>query len=122
MSLQEIDPRPQKPAIGPQWILLMLVIGVMIITSIAFMRPISSGRPTPTPTGQALAYPVAEETEEALDAELTPTVMATEPPSEEEVGYTDGIILCSSVLVLILLVGTLRENLRRHNQQGGQDE
>lgn len=121
MSLQELDPQPKKPVIGPQWILLMLVIGVMIITSIAFMQPVSSGLPTPTPTGEVSAYPVAGATGES-GAEPAPTLTPTEPPSEEEVGYTDGIILCSSVLVLILLVGTLRENLHRRNQQGGRDE
>ena len=120
MSFQELDPQPKRPGIGPQWFLLALVFGVMIITSIAFMQPLSRGGATPTPELETLAYPVAEVTEAGMN--LTPTVTPTEPPSAEEVGYTDGIILCSSVLVLILLVGTLRETLHRRNQQGGQDE
>jgi hypothetical protein len=97
--------------------LLALVIGVMIITSIAFIQPLSQGGVTPTPELATLVSPAAETTQEGMD--LTPTVTPTEPPSAEEVGYTDGIILCSSVLVLILLVGTLRETLHRRNQQGG---
>ena len=118
MAIDELDPQPQKPGIGPQWILLMLVIGVMIITSVAFMQPLSGGRALPTPTLELMAYPV--ETETAESPEATPSVTPTEPPSAEEVGYTDGIILCSSVLVLIRLVGTLRETLRRRNIQEGQ--
>jgi len=120
MAIDELDPQPKKPGIGPQWILLALVIGVMIITSVAFMQPLSRGRALPTPTAEMLAYPVEGETLES--SAPTPSVTPTEPPSAEEVGYTDGIILCSSVLVLILLVSTLRESLRRRNAQGGQDE
>jgi len=120
MAIDELEPQPKKPVIGPQWILLVLVIGVMIITSIAFMQPISRGRAVPTPT-----FETADVTSEGAaieNAAPTPSVTPTEPPSAEEVGYTDGIILCSSVLVLILLVGTLRETLRRRNLPGGRDE
>ncbi|QRN83049.1 hypothetical protein JR338_11645 [Chloroflexota bacterium] len=120
MAMEELEPQPKKPGIGPQWILLALVLGVMIITSVAFMQPISRARTAPTPTANA-----AEVTLEGARTESiapTPSVTPTEPPSAEEVGYTDGIILCSSVLVLILLVGTLRETLRRRNLPGGHDE
>ena len=121
MAIDELDPQPNKPGIGPQWILLALVIGVMIITSVAFMQPLSRGRALPTPTPDLVGYPVESETAESPMA--TPSVTPTEPPSAEEVGYTDGIILCSSVLVLILLVGTLRESLRRRSMhEGRRDE
>ena len=120
MAIDELEPQPKKPVIGPQWILLVLVIGVMIITSIAFMQPISRARAVPTPTGEMVSVTVEGATTE--NAAPTPSVTPTEPPSAEEVGYTDGIILCSSVLVLILLVGTLRETLRRRNLPGGRDE
>jgi hypothetical protein len=46
--------------------------------------------------------------------EITQTAEAeTLPPTPEEIGYTDGIIFMSTLLILILLVGTLRETLRR---------
>ena len=35
------------------------------------------------------------------------------PPTPEEIGYTDGIIFMSTLLILILLLGTLREALWR---------
>lgn len=117
MAIDELDPQPKKPGIGPQWILLALVIGVMIITSVAFMQPISRGRSAPTPTVEMAG--ISLESETLVSTEPTPSPSPTEPPSAEEVGYTDGIILCSSVLVLILLVGTLRESLRRKNLPGG---
>lgn len=120
MSLQELDPQPKKPVTGSPWILLVLVIGVMLITSIAFLQPLSQDDATPTSTQEMLAYPAAGSTQEGTD--LTQTVTPAEAPSAEEAGYTDGIILCSSVLVLILLVGTLRETLHHRNQQGGQHE
>ncbi len=120
MAMDELEPQTKKPGIGPQWILLALVVGVMIITSVAFMQPISKGNAAPTPTSDLAGYVVGDVTAE--NAAPTPSVTPTEPPSAEEVGYTDGIILCSSVLVLILLVGTLRETLRRRNLPGGRDE
>ncbi|MBG0788349.1 MAG: hypothetical protein H0S79_24935 [Anaerolineaceae bacterium] len=119
MAMEELEPQPKKPGIGPQWILLALVLGVMIITSVAFMQPISSARTVATPTTSAAVTQEGAVTENVAP---TPSVTPTEPPSAEEVGYTDGIILCSSVLVLILLVGTLRETLRRRNLPGGHDE
>ena len=120
MATDGLEPQTKKPLIGPQWILLVLVIGVMIITSVAFMEPISKANVAPTATADMVGYAVGDGTPENVAP--TPSVTPTEPPSAEEVGYTDGIILCSSVLVLILLVGTLRETLRRRNLPGGRNE
>ncbi len=64
MAMEEFEPQPKKPGIGPQWILLALVLGVMIITSVAFMQPISSARTAATPTAAA-----AEVTLEGATAE-----------------------------------------------------
>jgi hypothetical protein len=51
------------------------------------------------------------------DSALTSTAeMEDLPPTPEEIGYTNGIIFCSTVLVLILLVGTLRETIRREGR------
>ena len=48
------------------------------------------------------------------DLEMTQTAeQDAQPPTPEEIGYTDGIIFMSTLLILILLVGTLRETLRR---------
>ncbi len=77
-----------------------LVLGVLVLSILAFFSPVSQGwqETTPTPT----AY------------ELTPTnETEAPPPTPEEIGYTDGIIFMSTLLILILLIGTLREILRR---------
>jgi hypothetical protein len=84
----------------------VLVLGVSFLSSLAFSKPISQERQTPTA--------VETQTEMATGTpEAIATVTEEEPPTPEEIGYTDGIIFCSTVLVLILLVGTLRETLRR---------
>jgi hypothetical protein len=111
MSIEELPQDPKQRPIGPYWILIVLVVGVLILATLAFLRPIAGGSPTATPADTAASL-----TPEGLDTlaagEQTPT--ATEaPPAPEDIGYTDGIIFCSSVLVLILLVGTLREVIRR---------
>ncbi|MCB2209283.1 hypothetical protein KQH62_00175 [bacterium] len=110
-----MEERPQDPKqlpLGPYWILIVLVIGVLILATLAFLRPIAGSGPNATPaeTEASLTPQGAAETE--MSGELTPTV-TEDPPSPEDIGYTDGIIFCSSVLVLILLVGTLREVIRR---------
>ncbi|MDY6873739.1 MAG: hypothetical protein SVR81_07220 [Chloroflexota bacterium] len=110
--MEELPQDPKQPQLGPYWILIALVIGVLILATLTFLRPIAGSGPnvTPADTTASLTPQGAAETE--VTGELTPT--ATEaPPTPEDIGYTDGIIFCSSVLVLILLVGTLREVVRR---------
>ncbi|MFN2304764.1 MAG: hypothetical protein ACK2TV_13625 [Anaerolineales bacterium] len=95
----------------PQIILFVLMIAVVTLAIITFTRPISQQAQTETssPTQQALL------TEEAtLNVDLTPTpLVAIEPPTPENIGYTDGIIFWSTILVLIMLVGVLIETVRR---------
>ena len=43
----------------------------------------------------------------------TETITMDIPPTPDEIGYTDGIIFFATILVLILLVGTLREVIHR---------
>ncbi len=96
----------RKPWLKPQWVLVMLVLGVLFLSSLAFSKPISQKRQDPTS--------VETQTKTVTGTpEATATATEDEPPTPEEIGYTDGIIFCSTVLVLILLVGTLRETLRR---------
>lgn len=98
-----------------QWLLLILVLAVLFLSSLAFSKPISQGGRTPTPEPTCTGN-LAEGTAAAMTQ--TPSAEETEedPPTPEEIGYTDGIIFCSTVLVLILLVGTLRETLRRRGR------
>jgi hypothetical protein len=103
-----------KLKFSPHWLLFFLTLGVLMLSSLAFVQPASQIDQTPTPSPMALAVP----SEEAMaDSALTSTAeMEDLPPTPEEIGYTNGIIFCSTVLVLILLVGTLRETIRREGR------
>jgi hypothetical protein len=119
MPLREIEPKPSKRRLGPQWALMVLVLVVMILTSMAFIHPERQVNATTSPVSTASVTPDFDETELAPD--LLEIETESLPPTPEEIGYTDGIIFCSSVLVLILLVGTLRETLRRKDHDGDKD-
>jgi len=97
---------------GPQWILFIVVIGILAFSTLAFMRPIFQGTVEIAPSPTALP---ATETQGADDGssavEITPTEET--PPTPEEIGFTDGIILGSTILIVILLVATLRETIWR---------
>ena len=120
MPLREIDPKPSKRHIGPHWILMVMVLGVMILTSVAFIHPERKTDATTDPVSTASVTPDVDETE--LSADLMVAETENLPPTPEEIGYTDGIIFCSSVLVLILLVATLREAIWRKEHAGDKDE
>jgi len=94
---------------GSQLILFTLIIGVVILAILTFTRPISQGvrTVTPCPTSMILTAP-------AQSSGTAPVVTPTSevvPLTPEEIGYTDLIIFWSTVLVLILLVGVLRETI-----------
>ena len=93
-------------------VLIALVLGVLTLSILAFISPVSQGgqETTPSPTGMSAQETGTPETEENLTQ--TAEVEAL-PPTPEEIGYTDGIIFMSTLLILILLLGTLREALRR---------
>ena len=95
-----------------RWILILLVLGVLTVSILAFTSPVSQGRQAATPSPTALEG--QEITEPTTAINLTQTAEADAmPPTAEEIGYTDGIIFMSTVLILILLVATLRETIRR---------
>lgn len=120
MPLREIEPKPSRQRIGPQWVLMVLVLVVMILTSVAFAHPGGQVSSSLTPASTVSVTPDSGETEFGSDA--LETTAGSQPPTPEEIGYTDGIIFCSSVLVLILLVATLRETLLKKDEKGDNDE
>ena len=99
---------------GKQWILFALVMVIFGLSILAFTSPVSEGMgqsestPTLAPTGQ---------TEDSTETAVTPTPdPEAMPPTPEEIGYTDGIIIWSTILIIILLIGTLRETTRREGR------
>lgn len=98
-----------------RWILIALVIGVLVLAVFAFISPVSqNGRATPpSPTDEIFQD---DDTPEGYP-QLTQTAEVDAlPPTPEEIGYTDGIIFMSTLLILILLVATLRETLHRRGR------
>lgn len=92
----------------PHWLLITLVLGVLTLFSLAYASPISQNNAgvLPQETDDVPTPPGFEQTP-------TPDPQELPPPTPEEIGYTDGIIFWSTLLVLILLIGTLRETLYR---------
>ena len=98
-----------------RWVLIALVLVVLVLSILAFISPISQGGQGSTPTPSVVSKTGAARP--TGDLEMTQTAEGdTLPPTPEEIGYTDGIIFMSTLLILILLVGTLRETLRRRGR------
>ena len=98
-----------------RWVLIALVLVVLVLSILAFISPISQGGQGSTPTPSMMSG--TDEATPAGDLGMTQTAAVdTLPPTPEEIGYTDGIILMSTLLILILLVGTLRETLHRRKR------
>lgn len=95
--------------IRAQWMLVALAAAVLTLSVLAFSSPVSqnSTLATPSPAG------MTECTATAAAAQTQTAESEAAPPTPEEIGYTDGIIIMSTLLILILLVATLREALRR---------
>ena len=109
------DSQPQPTTTEPngrfKWGLVILIMVVLILASFAFGRQsgeeIATASPTPSLT-------VLSETGTAMAGNTTTeTITMDIPPTPDEIGYTDGIIFFATILVLILLVGTLREVIHR---------
>ncbi len=111
--------KPKKPLlkIVPRWVLILLVLFVLVFAGLALTSPIAQRGFFFTPTLVAeedlngdspaiIGTPGQQETNEVEEV----------PPVPEEIGYTDGIIIWSTVLILILLVGTLRETIVRKSR------
>lgn len=93
------------------WGLLAMALIVIGLAVLAFLSPISQPVVTPTET-------VSPETGYPSPAGLTPT---PEPAQflldPDEIGHTDGIIFWSTVLLLILVIGTFRETFLRKKKR-----
>ena len=112
--MQERDKNEQASSgfqFGNNWFILVLVVGVLILSSLAFIQPTPTKAVESTPSPTASAF--AEEGEMPTPTETIEGEVGEASPTPEEIEYTNGIIFCSSVLILILLVGTLRETVRR---------
>jgi hypothetical protein len=114
MTDREKASKVLKKQLSSHWQLCSMIMVVLILSSFAVIQPISEEKQTNTPSPMAST---------ATDDHGTPGIILTStaeveesPPTPEEIGYTNGIIFCSTVLVLILLVGTLRETIRREGR------
>lgn len=94
---------------GSQLILFSLIIAVVILAILTFTRPISQVERTITPCPTSIALTATAQPSGTAFV-ITPTSEVV-PLTPEEIGYTDLIIFWSTVLVLILLVGVLRETI-----------
>ena len=103
-----------KITISKQWIVSLIILSIFALSILAFTSPVSEGMgqaestATSTPTGQT-----SDSAETAVTLTPDPEEM---PPTPEEIGYTDGIIIWSTILIVILLIGTLRETIRREGR------
>ena len=109
------DPQPQSTMPESngrfKWGIVILILGVLIIASLAFGSSSVPESTATTPT-ENLLESAGTGTDMVSDVS-TETGTPAVPPSPNEVGYTDGIIFFATVLVLILLVATLREVVYR---------
>ena len=112
MQEQDQDKKHNKRSIQPQWVLFGLFGCVLLFLGLVFIHPafidvmaVSSAAQLPVNPAQAA------ETEEAV---ITPTPAGeATTPTQDEIGSTDGIIFWATLLVLILIIGTLRETIKR---------
>lgn len=113
MGENQDNPRRQlKIKFEPQYFLFILSLVILFLFIIAFARPVypASLNATVEPTKTTSLETDQPGNENLLTTTPTPEL---EPPTPEEIGYTDGIIFWATVLVIILLAGTLRETLQR---------
>lgn len=94
----------------PQYFIFLFSLLILLAFIVVFTRPVypASLYQTAEPTSSVTTITPQAST----DTEITPTPTSM-PPTPEEIGYTDSIIFWATALVVILLVGTLRETLRR---------
>ena len=115
MPDQEKNRLMSKLRIFPHGIMIILVLSVIFLSVMAIARPSAYGATATIPPSNT---PLATEAEPGV----TPTVDQTQtqevlqPPTPEEIGSTNGIIFWSTVLILILLIGTLREAILHKNR------
>lgn len=112
ISPKSNSPQPRSIWLGAHTTLIVLVVIVLSMAILALVTPDASN---------VFAQNVTDTLENVeLTATTTPILETEESqlPSPDEVGYMDGVIFCGTILVLILLLGTLREILwyRKKNQ------
>ncbi len=102
--------RAKKKIFGLQWIVFVLILAVLAVSILAFTSPLSEVKNEARPSPTAIDQP----DDSIMSDELSPT-SENDPSTQrpEDIGYTDGIIFWSTVLILILLVGTMRETIHR---------
>jgi hypothetical protein len=94
------------------WMLVGMIVVVVVLAVLALRSPISQ------PTGERVITLTVTSVspEDSLTATPEPEAIVLQPEDfldPEEIGHTDNIIFWSSVLLLILLVGTFRETILR---------
>jgi hypothetical protein len=94
------------------WALLALLVIVVVLAILALRSPISE------PIGERTMVPTLVDTPsiESLTETPQPEVIVLGPEDfldPEEIGHTEGIIFWSTVLLIIVIVGTLRETILR---------
>lgn len=97
----------------PHGLLILLIVVVVALYILSCMEPIipqQFATLTPELTETPAPESISQTDEPGQDQDIVI------PLTEEEIGSTDGIVFWSTILILILLVGTLRETLRRMGQ------
>lgn len=94
------------------WTLLVMIFIIIILAFLAFRSPISQ------PVGERVITVTVTPalSEEDMETTPEPEVIVLEPDDfldPDEIGHTDGIILWSTVLLLIVVAATLRETILR---------
>jgi hypothetical protein len=98
------------------WMLVGMMVVVVVLAVLALRSPISQ------PTGERMITltVTSASPEDNLTATPEPAVIVLQPEDfldPEEIGHTGNIIFWSSVLLLILLVGTFRETILRKTKK-----
>ena len=113
MTANGHDEKPNgKFTVKSWWVILVLVVVVLFLSILALNSPVSQRAEEATPS--ATARDALDQGTGTLEPAY-PVEGTGELPIPEEIGTTDGIIFWSTILMLILLVGTLRELLHRRN-------
>ena len=98
------------------WTLVGMMVVVVVLAVMALRSPISQ------PTGERVITltVTSGSPEDILTATPEPEAIVLQPEDfldPEEIGHTDNIIFWSTVLLLILLVGTFRETILRKKKK-----
>jgi hypothetical protein len=99
MPVQNDNQAVPKSNHRQHWPLVGLMMVVLAVSILAFQSPIAQERGETTPQADEAPADIPDADEQTI--------------APEEIGYTDGIIFWSTILVLILLAGTIREMIHR---------